>query len=536
MNEAAVITVRKALPALLALGVFSIAPAVSAQTAAPVAPPPAAAAGAAAPAAGSAAAPASALVVPARDPSRRGLTLEQAVALARRNSPTQSAVELTRERARAAVRAEEGRYPFLLGGDAGYTRATVPRLGPEDSVRSTTSQSLTLGAAIRRNFPIGTSAEIRVEAESFDDLSDNDPLLSTGSGYGMSARASLAQPLLRGAGSRVGEAELRAARVSRDSADRTVRRVSSELVRDVMLLYWELWFAEAAIEIERGALALAREQEREALVKVEQGALALADSFAFSTRVAELEESLVSAENQRAQRALSLSVALGATDDGASRLSAASALPEPGPLSNRRAIETALASGSVELAELEHDVRLAAVRAEVAGEASRPRLDVEGYLETQGVGERLSSAAERAAGGNYWIAHVGLVGELPLDRTRYDAERTGALLAVRIAEQNLKAARVRLASEAAVAVENESASLRRLALAQRTLAVAEKSYAAESARFELGQSIPIQVRQAEDELRRARLRVTRARVDVIQEQVTLAHLQGELIERFQLDG
>ena len=525
MNEARSRTLRR--PRCPWLVVLALSPAFAslAQAAEPAASPPVPVAAAPAPAAS---APAPAPSPPAGE--RRSLTLEQAVARAQRNNPARAAAELGREQARSGVVAEENRYPYVIAADAGYTRATVPRLGANDRVSSSTSRSVNVGAALRRTFPTGTSAELRVAGESFDDDVSSAALVgnSAGSGYGVSARASVTQPLLRGAGRRVGEVDLRAARVQRESADRALRRVASQTVRDVTLRYWELWYAEAAIDIERGALGLAREQESEALAKVQQGALALADSFAFSTRVAELEESLVIAENARTQRALDLAVVLGASDVDAGLLSAGSELPEPGPLASRSAVESAMASDSIELAELENDVRLAATRAEVAGESSRPRLDLEGYLESQGVGEGISSAAERAAGGSYWVAHVGVVGEIPLDRERYHAERTNALLAVRIAEQNVKAARVRLASEAAVALENEAASLRRLTLAKRTLEVAEKSFAAESARFELGQSIPIQVRQAEDELRRARLRVTRARVDAIQEQVTLAHLQGKL--------
>jgi outer membrane protein TolC len=468
---------------------------------------------------------------PAAAPERRALTVEQALRAAMTQSPTRTVAELSRDRARHAVTAEEGRYPYVVAADAGYTQSRSARLGPNDSVSGSTSRSVALGAALRRTFPTGTSAELRLQGEAFDNDVSTAALAGgiSGTGYGVSARASLAQPLLRGAGTRVGELELRAVRIERETAERTLRRVASETARDVLLRYWELWYAETALGIERAALELAKEQEREAVIKVQQGALALADSFAFSTRVAELEESVVSAENARAQRALELSVAMGESEAGT--LSAASELPEPGPVSTRAAVERALASDSIELGELANDLKLAAARSEAAGESERPRLDLEGYVESQGVGERVSSAAERAAGAEFVTAHVGIVGELPLDRSRYRAERASALLSVRIAEQNLRAARVRLGAEASRAVENEAASLRRLELSRKTLAVAEKAYAAESARFELGQSIPIQVRQAEDELRRARLRVTRARVDVIEEQVTLAHLQGQLAQR-----
>jgi outer membrane protein TolC len=447
------------------------------------------------------------------------------------HNPSRSAATLAGERARQNVLIQEGRYPYVFAADAGATRTRSPRLGPDDSVSASTARSVEVGAALRRTFPLGTSTELRVSGEAFDQ--DTSTFSSGGTGYGISARASVIQPLLRGAGTRVGELDLRASRLERVTAERTLRRVTSEVVRDVLLRYWELWYAEAAIEIERAALELARQQENEASVKVQQGALALADSFAFSTRVAELEESVVTAENTRTQRALDLSVLLadpGTRAVDAALWSAASELPEPGPLATRHTIEAALKTNSVELGELENDLRVAAVRAEVAGESSRSRFDLEGYLENQGLGERVTSAARRAFGSDFIAVHVGVVAEVPLDGTRFQAERTSALLAVRIAEQNLRAARVRLEAEASAAVENEAASLRRLTLARKTLEVAEKAYAAESARFELGQTIPIQVRQAEDELRRARLRVTRARVDVIMEQVLLTHLEGKLVE------
>lgn len=482
-------------------------------------------------------APGTPSAVPAAPP-RRSLSVEQVVSQALRQNPNRSVAELSRDQARAGVTAEEGRYPFVLAGDAGYTRVTSPRLGPDDTISSNTSRSVTLGAALRRTFPIGTTAELRLQGERFDDNLDASSFAgnSSGGGYALTARASVAQPLLRGAGTRIGELELRSARVQRDAADKQLRRVASETVRDSLLRYWELWFAEAQIEIERGALELAREQEREASIKVQQGALALADSFSFQTRVAELEESLVSAETARNQRALELATAIGGVDGDAATLSASSELPEPAPLGSAKVIEAALARDSVELAELESNWRAASVRAEAAGESSRPRLDIEGYVQSQGLGEKISSAAERAAGMSYLAVHVGLSGELPLDGTRYRAERESALLAVRIAEQNLKGARIRLSAEARAALESEASAVRRLELAQRTLEIAQRSYDAESARFELGQTIPIQVRQAEDELRRARLRVTRARVDVIEEQVLIAHLSGKLAELYKLGG
>jgi outer membrane protein len=457
-----------------------------------------------------------------------------AVSRALANNPSLQANELAADRARYDVRAEEGRYPYVFQADAGYTRSVVPRLGPDDTIRTSRTTSTTVGSALRRTFPTGTSAELRVQGERFT----NDPDAATtsfstpGSGYDIIGRASLVQPLMRGFGTRVGESELRAARAGRAVAERARERAESELVRDTLVAYYELWYAGQTGEIERAALALARRQELEARQRIGQGALAPANVLTFSTRVAELEEAVVSADLTRQQRSLSLSELMGSAASDPPELFASSAPGSNAAQVSRADVEAALRSGSVELAELEAQIKLARTRAEVAGESTRPRLDVEGFLQTEGVSERVPRAAERAGQMSWVTAHVGLVFELPLDDSRRNAEKTSAALGVRIAEHNLKAARDRIGSTATLSLAHVDAARRRLALSERTLAVAEKSYEAERDRYELGEGLAIQVQQAEDVLRRAKLRVARARVDLAQAQVDLLHLSGKLRARY----
>ncbi len=99
--------------------------------------------------------------------------------------------------------------------------------------------------------------------------------------------------------------------MSKELADKSRDRVKSELVRDVVLSYWELWYTEEASRIERSALALAKQQEADAKARVEQGAAAETDVLTFSTRVAQLEESVVGADLNQRQRALALARLMG---------------------------------------------------------------------------------------------------------------------------------------------------------------------------------------------------------------------------------
>ena len=467
-------------------------------------------------------------------PAGRALALEIVIQRTLTNNPTLRSAELDSAQARQNVLAEEGRYPYVFQADAGYTRSLNARLSPDDSINAFATRSYNVGTALRRTFPMGTVAELRVQGERIEaDARDIAGVGSSRGYYGATARASLTQPLLRNAGRRAGEIELRTARESRALSDKARRRVKSDLIRDTTLAYWELWFAEAALDIENAALVLAERQEDEARQQVSAGALAPADVLTFSTRVAQLEESVVAADIQRRQRSLELARLMSGADSGTENLEASTNPPAPAGAPSRARIEAALRSGSVELAELEAQVRVARTRAEVAGEANRPALDLEGSLETTGLSERVPRAIDRAGTLNWTTARVGLVFELPLSDARKNAERASALLATRIAEQNVKAARDRIAAEAALAAANETAARRRMQLAERTLDVATKTYEAQRARFELGESIPMQVQEAEEDVRRARLSVARARVDLAQTQTDISHLTGELLARYE---
>lgn len=466
--------------------------------------------------------------------SEQAITARSAVARALGGNASLRSTELEVAQARQNVVAEEGRYPYVFQADAAHNRSTVPRLSPDGSVSSNSSRSYAVGSAIRRQFPMGTTAELRVEGQRYetDPFAQSSVRAPLGAGYAVSVRGSVTQPLLRGAGTTIGEAELRAARVNQKLAQRTQRRASSELVRDVLQAYSELWYAGQVAEIERAALTLAQRQLTEAEQRVQQGALPRADVLPFATRVAELQEAVVSAELAERQRSLELAVLMGATDlDSSAPWRAAEAPPNlPGP--TRADLEQALRSNSLELLELEAQAELARTRARVAGDNSRPRLDLEGYLESQGVGTDVPSAGERAVGMQWISAHVGAVFELPLDDSRRQAEKAAAELGVRIAEQNLKAARDRLAAEAARLVAEEQAARVRLELAESTARLAEQSYEAERARFELGSGLSIQVQEAEDNWRRARLRVARARVDAAEARIFAQHVSDGLLARY----
>jgi outer membrane protein TolC len=454
------------------------------------------------------------------------------------NNPALQGAGLDVERAKHGVVAEEGRYPFIFQADAGYTRTETPRLLGGDRTASMPTRSYQAGTALRRTFASGGTAEARVEGERFETDRATSPNLTNGqfvqaNGYSAAGRLSMSQPLLRGAGTDVGELGLRQARANRVVAEKARRRVASQLARDVLIAYWEAWYAGEALRIERSALELAVAQERDAMGRVSQGSLASADALSFATRVAELEESIARSEAALDARLIELRRLMASSREGAP-LAVANAPPELLRTPTRAELEAGLGSDSIELAELEAQVQEKRVAAEVAGDAQRPRLDVEGYIESRGVGDELGGAFERASQAKWLTAHVGITFEAPLDDSRRRAEKTQALLAASSAEAALRDARERVAAGAALGAANEAAARRSLELSHKTLEITRQSQKAEEERYRLGLSIPVSVQQAGDDVRRAELREARAKVDLIEEQARLLHYAGKLLEQYGL--
>src|SRR5690606_31498077 len=131
-----------------------------------------------------------------------------------------------------------------------------------------------------------------------------------------------------------------------------------------------------------------------------------------------------------------------------------------------------------------------------------------------------------------WVAGVNLIFETPLGTTRYRAAASQARLAVQEADRRL--AQARLMAESGIDAERarlESAQ-ERVGLARRTLEVAQAQLRAEQRKYEIGTATPIEVLQAEEAVRTARLRLATAEVELRSAEAAIEHLTGRLVERW----
>ncbi len=465
-----------------------------------------------------------------------GLSEGRAVELAVQQNPALHAALLEASRARYAQTAEEALYVPVFRAHAGYTRLREPGVRGDDVVVGT-NEIVDLGAGIVKTFPTGTvvSLDLSGQRSLRTAVFDTTTGVETTSGptYGVLGTLALTQPLLRGAGTDVGRSSLRQAEINRSIAELSAQSTASQTLQALLNAYWELWYSDETVRINQASRDLAKELEAQAKQQAQSGAIAPIDALPYATRVAELDEAVVAATTARRQRNLELLQALGDPGRDETGLSTSDqptvAVEE---MSARRALDDAF-SASFELKQLDQQIALAKEQAKVAGEGDRARLDLDAYVQAQGLGNREVPPAFGQFGRMEAVsAHVGLTFETPVSSTRRDAERQSALLAIHVAEKQRQASEQRLKRDVLSAVAQVEAARSRLDLADATLKVARQQVEGERQRFASGSSIAAQVQQAEDSLRQAELRVQRAKVDLTEAQVALLHLRGKLLTRY----
>jgi outer membrane protein TolC len=187
-------------------------------------------------------------------------------------------------------------------------------------------------------------------------------------------------------------------------------------------------------------------------------------------------------------------------------------------------------SESFELRKLESELKVARSRVLVVSDRVEPRLDIEAYVSTAGLGDRdvvdpITQTASMAS----FSAHVGAIFELPLDGTAPRSEVAEARYEVSRLEALLQAENQRIATEVGALLETLRAAQTRLVAAAKTIEATKQLARAESERLRVGTSIPANVVLALEQQREAELRLERARIDGLRAQIELAHYTGELL-------
>lgn len=459
------------------------------------------------------------------------LTPEAALRLAIEHSPALEAAVIEARRAAESVALESDRYHPTLSASLDYTHTERPSLNINGLAQST-GDSVRGSVGVAQQFPWGTSlaASLGLGGSQSQTVTPGlEQRIPLGPGYSVDVDVSINQPLLRGSGRTLWEAALWQARVTREAARTAEEQAASAVARDVLVAYWELWYAQEAVTIQEQALATARRRLSDAEAQVAAGARARFDVLPLRTEVARIDEALVTARATLANRRVALARQVGRPLFNG--LSAAPAAPgDIGAVPDAERVTAVALERAYELADLRAGVEQARIGARVAAEQARVRLDAGAWLRLSGLGNAdAAEPFEQVATFSAVSGGVSLTLELPTSRAVVEGEAARARMQVDGAQARLRAAEEQLAQQAAELVEATASSRARVEFALETVRLAGESVSGQQDRFASGVGTTLELVVAEQDLREAELRVARARVDLEATRLQLAHLTGELL-------
>lgn len=464
------------------------------------------------------------LVSPA---SAESLSAEAALATAARDNPSLRAALLDAQAARLGVRAERGARDAVL--DAAVSGRYEESFGVSRAALSRQAAfAVTSNVSVSYTTDIGTALVVGTEWRR----------TSVGPQYDASVYAEVTQPLLRGAGSDAQLAGIRSAEAAATAEELRRSATASQTALEVLRGYYELWYAERAVEVEAEALNTAQRQVEEA--KLHESALGTGsrvDVLQFATSAAAFADTLSQARATRAARAVELGRLLGIPPERARGLEAAGELPLLAPPPPARVLIDGVGARSPALAAARADLAAMSTRLQAARDQDQPLLDLFSRASAGGTWRDDELPGLELPGSQpAWSVEAGLHLQLPLGGGRASAEAVRASVELAAAQERYKAETERIRAEVTTLSENLAAANEQVALATETSKRAAELVEAERQRLQLGTTTPSEVVKAEQTAREAELRRLRAVVSRLTSQYELEHASGALLGRFPLSS
>lgn len=348
--------------------------------------------------------------------------------------------------------------------------------------------------------------------------------------------AEVRQPLLKGAGRVVNRAALAKAEIAVDHADQGLRAAALDVVRDVELAYWALALARERLRVAEAAVGSSQSLLVETRAKQEQGVKTPVDVLQARADLAAKQEAVLVARQDIADGQDRLLALLDAFDEAAGRTVVVEPLPDrPPEVPEVRTVYQRALALRPEYRQLRHAVRSDEVDVAVARRQRRPTLDLSGRGGYSGRDDAFRGAYRglRDRDGHQW--QVDVVFEMPWGLRAERAELRRAELRRLQGDLDLVEAEVALRRDVRIGCRAVATGWERVQANRTSLALQEKQFAQERARYEAGLVTIRDTLIAQDNLNEARLRVLVALRDTIEAVVRLARLDGSLLRVHGID-
>jgi outer membrane protein TolC len=453
---------------------------------------------------------------------------------------TSAAAQLQADAARRLVDAERALYDPTTFARAQRQGAERPRgyeertsglsnVGKDSAIERTD----TVQAGIRGKLPTGATFEF---AQDLSRRASN--LLQTADEreYRGILTLTLKQPLLRGAGRDVTEADLRVAEREQAIEQQRLAKQTIDLVGEAAGTYWQLHRTAVALRLREEGVAVAVALRDEVRRRTTGGFAPRVDLLEADLSIGVRETELVRAQQEwldvqsRVRNLLSLEAGSpevrGFGVDGAPPVAGNDVVPaEDSPPA--RVLERWPAHRIAQLRLEQEQIRLAFARNQERPDTS-VELSLSGQSLTQSLGSSIEDALRRRNPG--WYA--GLALEMPLDNGAARSRRQAQALRVEAARASLQAEALTVGNEWVTRRGQLQAALQERRQREREVDGRQALVQAERESYELGRSRLRSLIEAQDRLADSRLRLLESQVRVELALLGLQAIGGDLLERF----
>lgn len=357
------------------------------------------------------------------------------------------------------------------------------------------------------------------------------PTDQTSSTWESKLELSVTHPLLKGAGTLVGLAPLRQARLRRDASRWALVGRARAVVRDILKAYLSIREAQEGAQIRQVALAQAKREVTRTKLLLDTGRISESQLISHRVQEAQRERELVVARTLWLTRSLDLLQLIGSPKAGANALIHVDVLGLPLPTKVPTAAEAkkrALAA-SADLKGAQKQLKVAIISRRVAKRNRLPSLDLSGAIGPLGASDKLGRSLENLVKFKGVSWSVGLTFNYLVGNRAARAAAQKSQLEVNRQLVTIDELRRTLASSATRMVALLSQQARLVNTSRAETLLRERQLRDEQKRVGAGRSSMFTLQQMQDAVLTARFNVIAARVGYLKTRADLAALTGTLL-------
>lgn len=456
------------------------------------------------------------------------VTLGDLLKLTVQQSPALASAKLDIAIAEAQIAETWARHDWRLGAQATFSKSGSAVFSGIELQGSTTA---TGEVDIGRTLPTGGVIDFKLDTtyQSYDASS----IIPASTYWTNDISGSITQPLLKGFGTKLYDAQERRAEFTRDAAVLARRYAALTAVQSVVSSYWDLVLAEQQVAITEQSLALARERLRVTEIQVKGGKVADAEIPAVQQIIATREEDVLNGELGVLNASLALRRTVGMPiGSGELGLRVAQELEQQEKPTDLASLVDRAFQASPQLAQLDKQNQAATIDIDVNDNNLLPQLDLALQAGPRGTDGTFHDAAADAIEFKTYQVNASLTFSRTLHQ--YDVKYRSKELRANREKLRVNASdlRLQLAQMMTQAVSQIELAKRRVVLSQRAIDLAKENIRIETDRFNLGRSTNFDVLNRLEEQRQAELRKAQALVDWHKAETVVMSLTGDLLPAY----